>query len=74
MNDIFEQIYILYMNLLQRLEIGHEMKVQDLSELWELIQLVYFVKFGHPTNDELLYIADKYENLGAFLDEIDIEI
>lgn len=73
MNDIFEKLYNLYLILLGNLEIGYEMDVKDLEEIWELIQTLYFVKFGHPTADEMLYLADKYETVGAFLEDIDFE-
>lgn len=33
---------------------------------------MYFLKFGHPTELELLTISDHYETVGAFLDELDI--
>jgi hypothetical protein len=33
---------------------------------------MYFLKFGHPTEIELLLISDRYETVSAFLDELDI--
>lgn len=73
MEEIFEKIYNLYIGLLNNLEIGYDMKESDLTEIWYLINVLYFLKFGHPTNVELLLLADRYETVGAFLDELDIE-
>ena len=72
MEELFEKIYNLYIGLLGNLEIGYEMNTSDLSEIWYLINIMYFLKFGHPTELELLTISDRYETVGAFLDELDI--
>lgn len=71
MEELIEKIYNLYVGLLKNLEIGYEMNPSDLSEIWYLINLVYFLRFGHPTELELLMIFDHYETVGAFLDELD---
>lgn len=72
MEELFEKVYNLYIKLLSGLEVGYEMNPSDLSEIWYLINIMYFLKFGHPTEIELLLISDRYETVGAFLDELDI--
>ena len=72
MEELFEKVYNLYIKLLSGLEVGYEMNPSDLSEIWYLINIMYFLKFGHPTEIELLLISDRYETVSAFLDELDI--
>lgn len=73
MNDLFEKAYNLYEILLMNLKIGHSLSNSNFSELWELIQLMDFVKFGNPTEDELLWISDKYEIIEITHTNLEIE-
>lgn len=73
MDDIFEKLYNLYELLLEKLYIGYSLQKQDFEDIWELIQLLDFIKFGDATEDEMLWIADKYETIGATIIELDDE-
>lgn len=54
MEEIFEKLYNEYLIVLQKLEIGYGIRNCDLSEVWKLIQLLYFIKFGSPNESEYL--------------------
>ena len=43
MEELFEKIYNLYTGLLRNWEIGYEMNTSDLSEIWYLINIMYFL-------------------------------
>lgn len=73
MRDLFEKIYNEYLIVLQNLEIGYGFNNCDLTELWELIQTLYFIRFGNPTEKEMLLLADYYGTIGAFLEDIDFD-
>lgn len=72
MEDLFDKIYNLYISLLNKLEIGYDISRCDLNEMSDLIQLIYFMKYGHPTESELLWITNHYETIGAFLEDVDL--
>ena len=74
MEEIFEKLYNEYLIVLQKLEIGYGIRNCNLNEVWKLIQLLYFIKFGNPTESEYLWIADKYETVGSFIEDIDFDV
>lgn len=73
MNDLIEKIYDLYLTLLNNLEQGYPLDYKYVSEIWELIQLVDFMTNGHPSESELLFIADKYETVRSSLINEDVD-
>lgn len=73
MNDLIEKIYDLYLTLLINLEQGYPLSNKNVSEIWELIQVVDFMANGHPTESELLFIADKYETVKSSLINEDVD-
>lgn len=73
MGDIFEKLYSEYLIILQDLEIGYGFDDCDLTEVWLLIQTLYFMRFGDATESEMILLADHYETVGAFIEDIDFE-
>lgn len=73
MEELFEKLYNSYLVLLEELSIGYPLSSRNLEEVWELIHLIYFVTNGHPTESELLWIADKYENAKASLLDVNFD-
>ena len=73
MEELFEKLYNSYLVLLEELSIGYPLSSRNLEEVWELIHLIYFVTSGHPTESELLWIADKYENAKASLLDVNFD-
>lgn len=73
MGDIFEKLYNEYLIILRDLEIGYSFDDCDLTEVWRLIQTLYFMRFGNVTEDEMLWLADRYETVAAFIEDIDFE-
>lgn len=73
MEELIEKIYNLYINVLENLEIGGELDWSKLSNIMFLIDVIYFLEYGHPTELELLTIYDYYETAGAFLDDFSTE-
>ena len=73
MGDIFEKLYSEYLIILQDLEIGYGFDDCDLTEVWRLIQTLYFMSFGDATESEMILLADHYETVGAFIEDIDFE-
>lgn len=69
MEELIEKIYNLYINVLENLEIGGELDGSKLSNIMFLIDVIYFLEYGHPTELELLTIYDYYETAGAFLND-----
>ena len=70
MEELFEKLYNLYLILLDELSIGYPLSKENLSEVWEMIQLIDFVMNGNPSESELLWIADRYENARASLVDV----
>ena len=73
MGDIFEKLYSEYLIILQDLEIGYGFDDCDLTEVWRLIQTLYFMRFRDATESEMILLADHYETVGAFIEDIDFE-
>lgn len=73
MSNLFEKIYNEYLMVLKDLEIGYGFEHCDLSEIWKLIHTCYFIKFGEPTEDEMILLADYYSDVESFIEDIDIE-
>lgn len=73
MEELFEKLYNSYLVLLEELSIGYPLSSRNLEEVWELIHLIYFVTSGYPTESELLWIADKYENAKASLLDVNFD-
>lgn len=69
MEELIEKIYNLYINVLENLEIGGELDGSKLSNIMFLIDVIYFLEYGHPTELELLTIYDYYETAGVFLND-----
>lgn len=60
MNSIFNVLYDLYKDELYDLNIGRMFNFKRLSYMWELIQILDFLKHGDPTNDEINQLLDYY--------------
>lgn len=73
MIGIFEKLYNEYLIVLNNLEIGYGFDNCDLSEVWKLINVLYFLKFGELTEEDMLWLADRYEIAEAFLEDFDFE-
>lgn len=73
MRDIFEKLYNEYLNVLRDLEIGYGFDDCDLTEVWKLIQTLYFIRFGNHTEEEMLWLADRYETSAFFIEDTDFE-
>lgn len=73
MIGIFEKLYNEYLIILNNLEIGYGFDNCDLSEVWKLINVLYFLKFGELTEEDMLWLADRYEIAEAFLEDFDFE-
>lgn len=73
MEELIEKLYNTYLVLLNDLENGFPLSEKKLCDTWELIHLIDFMTFGNPTESELLWIADKYENAKASLLDVDFD-
>ena len=73
MEEIFEKLYNEYLIVFNDLSIGYDFKNCDLKEVWNLIQLLYFIKYGNPDSKELLWIADRCETADHFIEDIDFD-
>lgn len=73
MDEILEKLYNSYLSLLDQLSIGYPLSNENFSEVWDLIHLIGFITYGHPTESELLWIADKYENAKASLLDVNFD-
>ena len=73
MIGIFEKLYNEYLIVLNNLEIGYGFDNCDLNEVWKLINVLYFLKFGELTEEDMLWLADRYEIAEAFLEDFDFE-
>lgn len=73
MDEILEKLYNSYLSLLDQLSIGYPLSDENFSEVWDLIHLIDFITYGHPTESELLWIADKYENAKASLLDVNFD-
>ena len=73
MEELIEKLYNAYLVLLEELSIGHPLSKENLHDVWELIHLIDFITHGRPTETELLWIADKYENAKASLLDVDFD-
>lgn len=73
MEELIEKLYNAYLVLLEDLAIGYPLSKSNLEEVWELIHLIDFVTYGHPTESEVLWIADKYENAKASLLDVNFD-
>lgn len=73
MGDLFEKLYNEYLIVLHDLEIGYGFNNCNLDEVWKLIQTLYFIKFGDPTENEMIWLADHYEAAGFFIEDINFE-
>lgn len=63
MEDLIEKLYNSYFDLLNELETGCPLSRKKLDDTWEMVHLIDFMVHGHPTESELLQIADTYENI-----------
>ena len=73
MEELIEKLYNSYLILLEELYIGYPLTQSNLNEVWELIHLIDFISFGNPSEAEMLWIADKYENAKASLMDVNFD-
>lgn len=73
MKELVEKLYTLYLALLDDLVIGYPLSNKNMDEIWELIHIIDFMMHGHPSEKELLWIADTYENVEALLTDVNFE-
>ena len=73
MEELFEKLYNSYLVLLEDLQMGYPLTNKNMNEVWELMHLIHFVLFGHPSESEMLWIADKYENSKALLIDVSFD-
>ena len=71
MDEIFIKMLDLYNNLLLQLSIGYQVSSDNFSELWELMHVREFINEGYASEDELLWISDKYETISATITDFD---
>lgn len=63
MNEILNELYKSYTELLNDLSIGYPISDDSLKHLWSLIHKLYFVQFENHSNTEILKILEYYEYL-----------
>ena len=73
MEELFEKLYNAYLVLLEDLSIGYPLTKCNFEEVWKLIHTIDFVTHGHPTESEMLWVADKYENAKASLMDVSFD-
>lgn len=66
MEEIFDKIFNLYTKLNADLTIGYTIDQVTLNKIIDLINIIDFITWGNPTNDELLWIADHFETINYF--------
>lgn len=70
MEELIDKLYNTYLILLDNLSQGYPFEYKYLADTWELIQLIDFMSNGHPSETELLWIADRYENVKVTLSDV----
>lgn len=73
MGEIFDKLYNEYLQILNDLVIGYGFSDCDIKEVWNLIQLLYYIKYGNPDSKELLWIAEHYETASSFIEDLDFD-
>lgn len=63
MNDVLDELYVAYCELLGDLIIGYPLSEKSLSNLWSLIHKLYFVKYESHANSDVVKILEYYEYL-----------
>ena len=61
MEDILNELYSSYNELLNNLSIGYSLDDKSLRYLWDLIHKMYFVRYENYANPEIDKILEYYE-------------
>lgn len=63
MEDILNELYSSYNELLNNLSIGYQLDEKSLRYLWDLIHKLYYVQYENYANPEIVKILEYYEYL-----------
>lgn len=61
MEDILNELYSAYNELLNELTIGYSLDNEKLKYLWSLIHKLYFIRYENYANPEIVKILEYYE-------------
>lgn len=61
MKNIKDILYSSYKEELNNLNLGYEFDTKNINKMLELIQTIFFLESGNPTDVELLKLLKHYE-------------
>lgn len=61
MDNLFNELYYKYTDLLNELKIGYSISHTQLNEMWNLIHKLHFIKYESDHSNEILNILEYYE-------------
>lgn len=61
MKNIIDLLYNSYKEELNNLNLGYNFNAKNIDKMFELIQTIYFLELGEPTDEELLKLLKHYE-------------
>ena len=63
MEILYNTLYRLFSNELLNLNIGYEFNTKTLFTMNELVNAIYYIENGNPSNDEIIKIIQYYEEI-----------
>lgn len=60
MEILYKKLYTIYVNELLNLNIGYSFNNSSLCLMNEIINAIYYIKQGNPTNDEIIKLIQYY--------------
>lgn len=61
MDNIYNKLYDLYMDVLLDLNIGHPLSEKKLDMIWKIIHDLYFIQNDYQNPKTINYLLEKYE-------------
>lgn len=61
MEDILNELYTAYNELLNELSIGYPLDDKKIKYMWNLIHKLYFIRYENYANPEIVKILEYYE-------------
>jgi hypothetical protein len=68
MKSLIEMLYNLYINYMNKMEIGYGFDKEQWVEILQLYELIYFIQYCNPSLEEIALIADNYNLLEILYD------
>ena len=68
METLIEMLYNLYINYMNKMEIGYGFDKEQWAEILQLYELIYFLQYCNPSLEERALMADNYNLLEILYD------